>query len=100
MLPFNQDKKRSQREIMLENRVQTLEARLRQLEKHNISKSLPDNQRDLNKEQRNPVLLLPIKNPPFEKRSSLSRDSSSAECSNIPLLLVEQSKTGIFETVV
>jgi hypothetical protein len=103
MLTFNHKPKSNSREKLLEMHIENLQERIRKLElRSSLRYSLQTG--DKNKVETNkasfsvlPVVYTPTQepSPKLEIVSNLSKDQS-----NIPVLLVRQSKTRVYETIV
>jgi DUF4097 and DUF4098 domain-containing protein YvlB len=106
MLTFNPVNKPNQREKLLERRIENLQERIRELERRSLSSDVSpfDDRTVTNDEKRSSVLVLPVTYVPVEDNSAkfeiVSAPSRVRPQSHVPLLLVQQSKIRMFETVV
>lgn len=103
MLVFNHKFKRNSRERILEMRIDSLKGRIRELERRSPLIYPPPTDNN-NKIQTNgsSFLVLPVTYTPTQEPSPKLEivPNSSNDQSKIPLLLVEQSKSTMYETVV
>ncbi|CAF3472053.1 unnamed protein product [Rotaria sp. Silwood1] len=103
MLASNQNFKPSPREQLLEKRIENLQERIRELERRSSANySLQMNEKNNEKTKESSFLVLPVTYTPIKDNSPkleivpfLSKDQSQ-----IPLLIVKQSKSQTIETFV
>jgi hypothetical protein len=103
MLKFNHTLTSSPREKLLEMRIENLQERIRELEQKSLSRySSPTDGKNTIETNRSSFLVLPITYTPSEEPSPILEivPYSTKNQSKIPLLLVEQSKSQVYETVV
>ncbi len=103
MLSFNRMSKFNPREILLETRIENLQERIRELERRSsLQVCLQTDCKNNIETNRSSFLVLPITYTPVQESSPKLEivPCSSKNQRTIPILLVEQSKDQVYETVV
>jgi len=103
MLKFNYKFKRNPREKLLETQIENLQERIRELERRSslLYSSRKDDKNNV-ETNNSSFLVLPVTYTPTQEPSPILEivPYSSEDQSKISILLVEQSKSGMYESVV
>lgn len=103
MLIFNHKSKFNTREKLLEMRIESLQERIHELERRPpLMYSVETDNKNKVETNGSSFLVLPVTYTPTQESSPILEiiSDSSINQSKIPLLLVEQSKSNMYETVV